>query len=192
MKLLALFGLMLPMFLGVQASAQTLQSYCYSDPKDFKIVQGLNIDKKYPIASVSKLVTSYWALATKGPQFKFSSLVHVTPVENGEFDVHFQGSRDPYFGQIKLHYIISKLNEKGVTKIRNLTFDDNFLYMQELDIERPVLKEKKFFPWKNYFTSPVGAKKTLAELNKGLTENYDNSVKHSIRNFFAFCMGIKK
>lgn len=178
MKSLACIGLLLPMFLGIMGQAQTLQSYCYSDPKDFKNIQGLNTDKKFPIASVSKLVTSYWALSTKGPNFTYLSLVHVTPVGNGEFDLHLQGSHDPYFGQEKLHYIISKLNEKGITKIRHLTFDENFIYLKDVDIERNPLKEKSGFPWRNYFVSQVGHNKTLAELKKGLTDTYSYSVKH--------------
>ena len=178
MKSLARIGLLLPMFLGILGHAQTLQSYCYSDPKDFKVVQGLNVDKKFPIASVSKLVTSYWALSTKGPNFTYLSVVHVTPVGNGEFDLHLQGSHDPYFGQEKLHYIISKLNEKGITKIRHLTFDENFIYLKDVDIERNPLKEKAGFPWKNYFVSQVGHVRTLAELKKGLLDTYAYSVKH--------------
>ncbi len=169
---------MFPILWGVSASAQTLQSFCYSDPKDFKVVNGLNIDKKYPIASVSKLVTSYWAISTKGPNFKYQTLVHVTPADDGEFDVHFQGSRDPYFGQEKLHYVISNLNQKGVKKVRKLTFDENFIYLRDLDIERDPLKEKTGFPWKNYYVSQVGAMRTLAELKKGLTDTYSSSLKH--------------
>jgi D-alanyl-D-alanine carboxypeptidase/D-alanyl-D-alanine-endopeptidase (penicillin-binding protein 4) len=181
MKSVALFGLLVPMFLGIMGQAQTLQSYCYSDPKDFKNVQGLNVDKKFPIASVSKLVTSYWALSTKGPNFIYQSVVYVTPVEKDLFDIHIQGSRDPYFGQEKLHYIISKLNEKGITKVRHLTFDENFIYLKDLDIERDPLKEKGAFPWKNYYVSQVGPTKTLAELNKGLLDGYSYSVQHMLK-----------
>lgn len=179
MKLMALLGLLLPMLFAVVGKAQNLQTYCYSDPNNFNNVQGLNIDKKYPIASVSKLVTSYWALSTKGPSFTYLTIVHITPVGNDVFDLHIQGSNDPYFGQEKMHYMISKLNEKGITKIRNLTFDEKFIFLREVDIERPPLQEKQGFPWKNYYTSQVGPKKTLAELKKGLlTNNYDKSVKH--------------
>jgi serine-type D-Ala-D-Ala carboxypeptidase/endopeptidase (penicillin-binding protein 4) len=176
MKILALIGL-LPLFLGTIGNAQSLQSYCYTNPRDFKVVEGLNIDKKFPIASVSKLVTSFWALSTKGPDFTYLSIIHVNAVSNGEFDLHIQGSRDPYFGQEKLHYIISKLNEKGITKIRNLSFDENFLYLKDLDIERDPLKEKYSFPWKNYYVSPVTQSRTLSELRKGFIDNYANSVK---------------
>ncbi len=178
MKFIALIVILFPILWGVSASAQTLQSYCYSDPKDFLVVNGLNFDKKYPIASVSKLVTSYWAISTKGPNFKYLTVVHVTPANDGEFDIHFQGSRDPYFGQEKLHYVISNLNQKGITKVRNLTFDENFLYLRDLDIERNPLKEKAGFPWKNYYVSQVGAMRTLAELKKGLTDTYSLSLKH--------------
>jgi D-alanyl-D-alanine carboxypeptidase len=171
----------LPFIFSVNAAAKPeapiLQTYCYSDPKNFKNIQGLNIDTKFPVASVSKLVTSYWAISAKGPQFVYLSVVNVTPIGNGEFDLHIQGSHDPYFGQEKLHYMISKLNEKGVTKIRHLTFDENFTYLKELDIERDPTKEHHNFPWKNYYVDPVGPDRTLAELRKGLTDTYAFSVK---------------
>ncbi len=183
MKRLALLGFLLPMFLGVMGNTQTLQSYCYSNPQNFNQVQGLNIDKMFPIASVSKLVTSYWALSSKGPNFKFLTIVHATPVGENEFDLHFQGAQDPYFGQEKFHFVISKLNEKGITHIRNLTFDENFYFLRDLDVERDPLKEKMGFPWKNYYVSPIGPVKTLSELKKShLTENYLASAQHLARS----------
>ncbi len=176
MKLGKLIGILIPILIGVMGQAQTLQSHCHSDPRDFKIVRGMNVDKKFPIASVSKLVTSYWALSSKGANYNFLTVVHVTPVENNQFDLHLQGSRDPYFGQEKLHYMISKLNEKGITRIRNLTFDENLLYLRDLDIERDPLKERQAFPWKNYYVSQVGPLKTLKELQLGLVNTYSSSV----------------
>lgn len=173
-----LVGLWVLFFVGV-VNAQNFQSYCYSDPNNFSNVQGLQVDKKFPIASVSKLVTSYWALSIKGAQSKFLTSIYVTPAGNDVFDLHIQGSRDPYFGQEKIHYMISKLNEKGITKIRNLTFDENFLYLKLLDTELDFSKtENNAYAWYNYFVSPVGPNRVLSELKNGLLDNYARSLNH--------------
>lgn len=164
-----------------RAPAQSLQSYCYSNPSNLNLIEGVNIDKKYPIASVSKLVTSYWALSKKGPDYQYLSVVHLTPVGQDQFDLHLQGSRDPYFGREKIHFMISELNKKGITRIRNFSFDQNFLYLKDLDIERDPLKEKGAFPWQNYFLSPVGPRRTLSELQSGLMDGYVQTVQRMAR-----------
>lgn len=93
-----------------------------------------NVNEMLPIGSVSKIVTTYWALSVLPPQFKFTTQVYLIPVSRSgsgsitEVDLHFKGTRDPYFGKDSLFYLISKLNKMGIYKIRNLTFDENFKF----------------------------------------------------------------
>lgn len=91
-------------------------------------VTGYNVDKKMPLASVSKLITSLWATTVKGSEYRYTTLFYVTPVGSDTFDVHLKGSLDPYFSEQSLHYLISRLNQINVFKIRNLTFDENFKF----------------------------------------------------------------
>lgn len=83
-------------------------------------------DKLVPLASVSKLLTSFWALSTLGPFYRFETHFFVNVIDAKTIDLHIAGSRDPYNTYEKLFYIVSELNRTGITQIRHLTFDENF------------------------------------------------------------------
>src|SRR5687768_10134846 len=92
---------------GVQAA--TMSYYCHVLDKainETPTIQGKNISKAMPIASVSKLVTSYWAIKTLGPDYRFITILHIKKVGEDLYDIHLEGSRDPYFGKESLHYLI--------------------------------------------------------------------------------------
>lgn len=125
--------LSLSVFIGFQcfsflSSASEVGAVCYAPLSKPEAIEGFNIGGRLPIASVSKLMTSHWIVKAKGIDYRFRTLVHAVKVEGDQFDLHFQGSRDPYFGAEKFHYLISELNKKGITKIRNMTFDENFKF----------------------------------------------------------------
>ena len=125
--------LSLSVLIGLQsfsflASASEVGAVCYAPLSKPEAIEGFNIGGRLPIASVSKLMTSHWIVKTKGLDYRFRTLVHANKVEGDQFDLHFQGSRDPYFGAEKFHYLISELNKKGISKIRNMTFDENFKF----------------------------------------------------------------
>lgn len=114
--------------------AAKLASYCSlveEDPQG--VVEGFKVNDMLPIASVSKLVTTYWALAVMNPTDRFTTKIYITPVANKNpkikvVDLHFEGSRDPYFGKESIHYLISELNKKGIFHVRNASFDSNFKF----------------------------------------------------------------
>lgn len=112
------------------ASAAKLASICYAlDKTDGKLtIRGDQQDQRLPIASVSKVMTAWWGLAEKGPQYRFRTKFHVTPADEKTVDIHIEGSRDPYFGKESLHMALSELHTKGVRKVRKLTFDENFKF----------------------------------------------------------------
>ncbi|RYZ85879.1 MAG: hypothetical protein EOP06_15560, partial [Proteobacteria bacterium] len=103
-----------------------LNAMCYLEEKPGSAVQGTNMDSMYEIASVSKIVTSYWALSTLGPDYRFVTQVYVDQASAGTVDVHIEGGADPYFGREMTHFLFSELQRLGVKKIRDLTFDQNF------------------------------------------------------------------
>lgn len=114
-------------------------SHCNMD-QNMSQIKGTNVNIKYPIASVSKLFTSLLATTTFNLDTTFYTQVYATPVidpkkptDKSIFDVHIAGSADPYFNRYKLHMIISRLNEAGVKKIRNLSFDENVKYLHDTD-----------------------------------------------------------
>lgn len=89
-------------------------------------IQSYNNDKKYEIASVSKLFVSYWALSVLGAEHRFKTQIYVINKPNGKVDLHISGDRDPYFGRNQMYLLISELNKRGIYEIENLSFDENF------------------------------------------------------------------
>lgn len=115
--------------LSSQVLAANLASECYVLDDNKSLIQGENIDKKLPIASVSKLVTSYWSTLQVGLDFQFVTNIYVNATDQKDvYDVYIQGSRDPLFGKESLHYMISGLNKNGIKKVRHLYFDENFKF----------------------------------------------------------------
>lgn len=115
---------------SVSSYAGKMQSYCYMGEND-KEVFGVNADKKLPLASVSKVLTTFSVLSAMGAHTKLYTQFYVSAVAKNLYDVHIKGSRDPYFARASMHTLISRLNEMGVTQIRNLTFDENFKYLYD-------------------------------------------------------------
>lgn len=89
-------------------------------------VTGYQSQELVPLASVSKVITSYWATSVRGLDSTFETRLHVRAVTEDIFDVHLEGSRDPFMGRSSLHFLMSELNRMGVKKIRLLSFDENF------------------------------------------------------------------
>lgn len=106
----------------------TLNSMCYVLDQPGGKIQGDRSEELFEIASVSKVVTAYWAFHKLGPYFRYNTQVHVTPVASQLYDVHIQGAKDPFWGRQLTHLLFSELYKKGVTRIRNLTFDENLLF----------------------------------------------------------------
>lgn len=117
---------------STQSFAAKMISSCSMSDNNLEVI-GKNIDDRQPIASVSKVYTSLLAATAFNLEYKFFTQIYIAAAPDGFFDVHLQGSRDPYFNKYKMHMIISRLNEMKVTKIRNLTFDENVKYLHETD-----------------------------------------------------------
>ncbi len=169
--ILILFGLLLssPVF------AVSLNSYCaYS--VDQKRGVGENADEALAIASVSKILTSQWALAVLGAKYQFSTKVHVTPVNgrDGFYNIHIQGSHDPYFSKDSMHLMVSELNKVGITKIATLSFDENVKFVWNIRSDGMALEEDNTFPTVEHVTAQFNIHKpflaeygiTAARMNK--------------------------
>ncbi|MGZ3806691.1 MAG: D-alanyl-D-alanine carboxypeptidase, partial [Bacteriovorax sp.] len=96
------------------------QAYCFTD--EFGKINGENIDLAVRLASVSKLVTSLWALDTLGPNFKYNTKLFIK-----DRSLHIAGSFDPFMGNEKIFFLLSQLNDLGYTQFDTITFDKNLL-----------------------------------------------------------------
>lgn len=108
----------------ISSQAASLDSYCFYQVGTKAPAAGKDLGQMLPLASVSKVMTSHWALVERGPQYRYPTVIHMRAVGDGRWDIHLAGSRDPYFGKENLHYIISELNKLKITRVRNFTFDE--------------------------------------------------------------------
>lgn len=99
-------------------SPRDQQAYCYTDSKGN--FQGVNVDKKMRIASVSKLITSLWATEKLGADHTYDTKFYV----KGDH-MHIVGAFDPFMSNEKMIYIVSSLNKLGITRLSKITFDNN-------------------------------------------------------------------
>ncbi|MFN7728387.1 MAG: D-alanyl-D-alanine carboxypeptidase [Bdellovibrio sp.] len=124
-------GLVLLLIANV-AMASDLRAACYLQDQEGEEVHGVNLDRRLEIASVSKVMTAYWAIKKLGVDARFTTAIHIKKVDDDLYDVHFQGSRDPYTGRDMLQYVVGELNRLGITKVRRLTFDEKFKFLADV------------------------------------------------------------
>ncbi len=94
------------------------QSYCYVDEKGS--LQGKNINLQIRLASVTKLLTSLWAIEKKGINFRYDTKLFI----QGK-NLHLQGSFDPFMSNEKMLFLISQLNTLGYNHFDKITYDKN-------------------------------------------------------------------
>ena len=97
--------------------------FCGSDLDQFQSTCAK--DQLWPIASLTKLFMSYWAIEKLGLNYQFKTYFHF---DRENKNVHISGSQDPYFLEEGLFYFMSELNKLGVKEIKTLSFDSNFYY----------------------------------------------------------------
>ncbi|MFZ3231590.1 MAG: D-alanyl-D-alanine carboxypeptidase [Pseudobdellovibrio sp.] len=101
-------------------------SYCEVTLSKQNTYTGFRDQTMYPLASLSKVITTAWALKKLGPDFKFKTTWFLNPVknQNGVFDAYLKTNFDPIFNIEKILFSLSELNKKGVLSIRNLVIDE--------------------------------------------------------------------
>jgi hypothetical protein len=128
----------LSLFVGTMAwSKPQLNSMCYMEDRPNPQVEGTNPNRRVEIASLSKIFTSYWALSSLGPQYRFKTRIYITPISDSAYDVHLAGGRDPFFGREMTFFLVSELARLNVRTVRALTFDENFVFNWNVR-EKPI------------------------------------------------------
>ncbi|MFN3455825.1 MAG: D-alanyl-D-alanine carboxypeptidase [Pseudobdellovibrio sp.] len=156
--------------LKVQASPIT---FCYAEGQKGSI-KGSGLDTLHPIASVSKVYTSLWALDRLGANYRFKTQVYITKVDANSYDVHLRGSVFPYFDQSMLYYLIVQLNQKGVKNINNLTYDQNFEY-------GTIIRARKELRSQNADMSETEIMRELRSSITNLSKNYPSFRSQALR-----------
>ncbi len=101
-------------------------SYCEVLSNDNRSYSGFRDQKLYPLASLSKVITTAWALKKLGPDHQFQSTWHLKPVpqQPGVFDAYLKTNLDPVFNLEKILYSLALLKNSGVVRLRNLVIDE--------------------------------------------------------------------
>ena len=161
---------------GRTAGGPTPAAFCTLKSMDPSAqVEGFEVDKRLVIASVSKAVTAWFAVAEKGSSYRFQTRFYWTPTGTDTYNVHIQGSRDPYFEKQSLHLAISELHKRGVHKVDKLTFDRNFKFRWDIS------DGKTFKRWFASNDMPFPSE-VLGQLrSRKLTSGWDSSLAHNGR-----------
>ncbi len=152
--------------IGMRMSAPSMNDQCFMDYEDDKKqITGGASEKKFQLASTSKLATSYWALKKWGPNYRFTTRFHVFNINGTTADVHIEGGKDPFFGRGMGYFVISEFVSKlGITNVRNLTFDENFkIFLNVMDYQKKITAQDA----KTFYKSPQQVKIVLNEFLQG-------------------------
>ena len=110
-------------------------SFCYADraeeDPDALTVFGRNMDSPVRLASVSKVVTSFWALSVLGPQYRYKTEFSWNPTSKR---LHIKGSQDPFMGLHALMFMASELDRMNIHDIAQVSFDSNFFVFELVDV----------------------------------------------------------
>ncbi len=101
-------------------------SYCEVLSSDKKSYSGYRDQRLYPLASLSKVITTAWALKKLGPDHIIESTWYLKPVNEqaGIFDAYLKTNYDPVFNIEKILYSLSLMQSAGVYQIRDLVIDE--------------------------------------------------------------------
>ena len=149
-------------------------SYCEvleSQPKSYS---GFRDQQLVPLASLSKVITTAWALQKLGPDFKFKTTWFLKPVSglDGVFDAYLKSNFDPVFNIEKVLYSLSLLREKGVTKIRNLVIDETTrVYLSVLSQPHTEMEQ-----------TPISSRETIQNLELILNSENWSTQTETARN----------
>ncbi len=110
------------------------QSFCYIQNQS---VEGYRTSSLQKIASVTKLLTTYFASETLDLSKTYKTKIYLT-----KDSMHIEGGGDPYFDAEKLLLLFESLNKLGYKVFKKVTFDKNLIFYKIDDRQVDVTIEK--------------------------------------------------
>lgn len=105
-------------------------------------VTDADVEEKFRIASLSKVITTDWAIAKLGPEYRFKTKIYVTPgTKAGNCNLHIEGDMDPYMGREMLTRIFTQLKPKLTAQ--SCKYIETFSYDQYFPVYLDVMKHQK-------------------------------------------------
>ena len=96
-------------------------SFCFAVENG--AVTGVDADKPVRTASVTKTITTFWAINSYGPNYQYKTKF---TYQASNKELHISGSYDPFFDRDRIYVLLADLNKKGIKEISRLTFEKNF------------------------------------------------------------------
>jgi hypothetical protein len=95
-------------------------------------VTDADVKQKFMVASLSKIVTTHWAITKLGPEYRFKTKIFVTPTQTAKTcNLYFAGDGDIFFGKEILGNALTQLTKvtasAGCEKVANLYYDSNLI-----------------------------------------------------------------
>ncbi|WP_127717487.1 D-alanyl-D-alanine carboxypeptidase [Halobacteriovorax sp. HLS] len=137
-------------------------SFCHTN--ETGEVEGSNPHMKVRLASISKLITTYWAMEKLTPEYQYESQFFLK-----DKHLHIVGDKDPIYSKRKLFFLLSQLNNLGITELDKITFDKNLRVYTNAEgyigDTLVVTKSRTAANLKDYFHTPDWNKLKLAYAN---------------------------
>ena len=122
------------------------QAYCYSENGK---VEGFQVDKLQRIASLTKILTTYFASETLDLHQTFKTKIYI-----GKDHLHIEGENDPYFEEDKLLILLQSLNDLGYRSFKRVTMSRSFrFYDQTMGSYKKITPEESLKRLTFYFRS---------------------------------------
>ena len=121
MKFLLLFSLIATNAAFGILRHKTHEAFCYNQEG---IIKGHNIDASLRIASLSKLFTSYYIAEKLGFNHRYETTFELSSSRK----LIIRGSKDPYFLEHGIFYIISTLKKAGINNLIEVIVDKDFYF----------------------------------------------------------------
>lgn len=162
-KLLILLFIFLLSFACAGVTKRKNQAYCYNDKG---MVKGDNIDKELRIASLSKLFASNFIAEKMGLDHQYETTFELTTNKR----LIIRGSKDPYFLEHGIFYIISTLVNAGVNSVLEVVVDDKFYFHFETDQRKFIDKLKFYFNTNKWNSTVTGNRLKLGEQYRQISQ----------------------
>lgn len=167
-------------FMALRSHANSLpprmEAACYMIQQDK--VEGVGLDRMLPIASVSKVFTTHWAIVALGPEYRFRTRFWIERTGKNSARVHIQGSHDPYTGREMMQFVVGELNRLGITEISDLSFDEKFKFLiharashvaQGYFLPEDPSIDRVSYNLKTFFENPTTQYQNLRQVSKNYT-----------------------
>lgn len=139
------------------------QAYCYTDEKGN--IEGKNLDLTVRLASVTKLLTSLWAIEELGIDYRHDTKLYI----KGNH-LHIAGSFDPFMSNEKMLFLVSQLNMLGFNSFEKITYDKNLLIFpqaqQHTDVYPLITRETNAKNLRTYFNTSTWSAPFKAEYQR--------------------------